>query len=673
MRNSNYRLLLYIVLLISFSLLMIALSCSNPTDPVDTTDPQISITNPSDGDTLPKIFDITAAATDNEEVAKVEFYIDNQLLYTDSLTPWSYNWSTIDYADSGQHTIQVKAYDAAGNTGNSSVITITLENLAPAAITDLTVTDFTKTSVTLTWTSPGDDGNTGTAIEYDIRMYVTTITESNWNSGTKIPNPPTPQAAGNSESIDITGLDLSTVYYFAVRAKDKIGNMSDVSNNVSVTTESLFKGPTNYDVGSKPEDVFAVDMDNDTDYDLVVANTQSDDISILLNNGDGTFQSAINIAVGLSLSSVFPADFNGDGIIDLAITNDTANSFKVLINDGALSFQQISEITFDSTWLKCTGFYIGGECLFGELIESTPADFDSLNVDTFILNIIGNNPSSVFSADYDGNGFDDLAITNLSSDNISIRLNKGDETFWSQDYDSLWFVCQGYDTSGACTLWNSFTTIPIDSIFDSLNVDTFDFTYNTDKAPSSIFSADFDGDGSYDLVTTNDNSSNVSVFLNYGDGTFQNAVGYDVDDNSAIDNKPASVISDDINSDGYLDIVVANENSSNISILYNKGDGTFQNAVNYNAGNGPKSVFAADFYNDGYKDLVVVNRIDDNISVMKNNDRFTFWSWKTINFDVGKNPNSVYSADLDNDGDKDLIVTNQLSDNVSIFLNTIIE
>ena len=94
----------------------------------------------------------------------------------------------------------------------------------------------TPTSITISWTSPGDDGSAGTASEYDIRYATTPITGANWDAATQATGEPSPQVAGQSESFTITGLTPSTQYYIAVKAADEVPNWSALSNVVAVST-----------------------------------------------------------------------------------------------------------------------------------------------------------------------------------------------------------------------------------------------------------------------------------------------------------------------------------------------------------------------------------------------------------------------------------------------------
>ena len=92
----------------------------------DTTPPQVTITNPQDGQTVSGTVIIRATASDNVGVSKVEFYIDGTKVGEDTSSPYEYSWNTTQYAD-GNHTIQVRAIDNAGNVGSAS-ITVNVQN-----------------------------------------------------------------------------------------------------------------------------------------------------------------------------------------------------------------------------------------------------------------------------------------------------------------------------------------------------------------------------------------------------------------------------------------------------------------------------------------------------------------------------------------------------------------
>lgn len=93
-------------------------------------------------------------------------------------------------------------------------------------------------SVVLTWTAPGDDANTGTASQYDIRYATNPITEGDFAQATAVVGEPGPLPAGTSQSMTVTGLTTSTTYYFALKSADEVPNWSAVSNIAQKTTSA---------------------------------------------------------------------------------------------------------------------------------------------------------------------------------------------------------------------------------------------------------------------------------------------------------------------------------------------------------------------------------------------------------------------------------------------------
>jgi len=99
----------------------------------DTTAPTTSITAPANGATVSGTTTVSASASDNVGVTKVEFYLDGALKSTDTTSPYSWSWDTTSAAN-GSHTLVSKAYDAAGNVGTSATITVTVSNVAASQL-----------------------------------------------------------------------------------------------------------------------------------------------------------------------------------------------------------------------------------------------------------------------------------------------------------------------------------------------------------------------------------------------------------------------------------------------------------------------------------------------------------------------------------------------------------
>ncbi|MEH1938901.1 MAG: FG-GAP-like repeat-containing protein [Nostoc sp.] len=184
--------------------------------------------------------------------------------------------------------------------------------------------------------------------------------------------------------------------------------------------------------------------------------------------------------------------------------------------------------------------------------------------------------------------------------------------------------------------------------------------------PYSIVVADFDKDGNTDLVTANKSSQSVSVLLGKGDGTFKPASNTSVVGFDGL--SPYSVAVADFNKDGKLDLVTANYHSNNISVLFGKGDGSFQAAVNFGleSASAPTFVAVSDFNKDGKSDIVTVNNASQNISILLGNGTGGFATAK--NFKVPSRPTSVIVGDFNKDGKSDLAVTSSYFNNVSILL-----
>lgn len=109
------------------------------------------------------------------------------------------------------------------------------DSIAPGAVADLATENPGSNTMGLTWTATGDDGGTGRASEYEVRYSLAPITDANFGAATLAPAP-NPQPAGSTEHMTVTGLSNTTLYYFALKAKDEFGNAGPLSNVASGTT-----------------------------------------------------------------------------------------------------------------------------------------------------------------------------------------------------------------------------------------------------------------------------------------------------------------------------------------------------------------------------------------------------------------------------------------------------
>jgi CubicO group peptidase (beta-lactamase class C family) len=302
------------------------------------------------------------------------------------------------------------------------------------------------------------------------------------------------------------------------------------SNDVSVVLsngDGTFAAAVNYPAGTGPHSVAIADLNLDGKSDLVVANNGSDNVSVLLNNGDGTFAAAVNYGVGTNPRFVAIGDLNGDGRSDVVTANSGSNGVSVLINNGSGTF-------------------------------AAKVDYP-----------VGTNPYGVAIGQLDGVNKADLVTANKGSDNVSVLLNNGNGTFATA------------------------------------------VSYGTGAGPYSVAIANFDGVNGNDVVTANETNGNVSVLLNVGSptqGTFATRVNYSTGGTNS-----RSVATGDLDGDGQLDIATSNEASHNVSVLAGNGDGTFGAATTYSAGTFPRSLAVGDLNGNGGLDIVTANSSSTNV------------------------------------------------------------
>lgn len=136
------------------------------------------------------------------------------------------------------------------------------DSIGPSPVADLTVETAATAhdAVTLTWTAPGDDGDSGTALLYDVRYASGLASGSDFDFTTADPaqGEPAPGPAGSAEVFTVAGLAAERTYYFALKTFDEMGNVSGLSNVVAERTT----------VGPPPETDCADGLDNDLDGDI---------------------------------------------------------------------------------------------------------------------------------------------------------------------------------------------------------------------------------------------------------------------------------------------------------------------------------------------------------------------------------------------------------------------
>ena len=289
----------------------------------------------------------------------------------------------------------------------------------------------------------------------------------------------------------------------------------------------------------------------------------------------------------------------------------------------------------------------------------------------------GNMPMEVVAADFNGDGYLDLATANHHSNNLSILLAYPDGTFESFGHPPT-------DGEGTTALvagdLNGDGRIDLAAVnFDTYTVTTFlgngfggfpiadRRNFETGAGPHSITMADVNLDGLPDIVVVNDLAGTISVLLGNGDGTLAERVDYQTG------SSPHAVQVADVNSDEWPDLVIANLDSNDVSVLLGLGDGLFLSAGNFPVGRGPHGVVVQDLNGDGFLDVATANTESGDVSILDGNGDGTFGEarhFSTGGFPIGVRPAALAAADLNGDGFPDLASTNHGSNTVSILLNS---
>ncbi|MFL6164067.1 MAG: Ig-like domain-containing protein [Jatrophihabitantaceae bacterium] len=180
----------------------------------DTTNPTTAITSPSDGDSVYGPITVSADAADNVGVTSVSLLVDGSTVGTDTSAPYTFSWNATDV---GNHTLRTVASDAAGNTGSSSLVNVTVpaDTTPPSAPGPLSSSNVTANSVTLSWAAATDDRAIG---GYQIVRDGSVV-----------------GSTGDTNYTD-TGLSSSTSYSYTVHAVDATGNVGPDTAALPVTT-----------------------------------------------------------------------------------------------------------------------------------------------------------------------------------------------------------------------------------------------------------------------------------------------------------------------------------------------------------------------------------------------------------------------------------------------------
>jgi VCBS repeat protein len=265
---------------------------------------------------------------------------------------------------------------------------------------------------------------------------------------------------------------------------------------------------------------------------------------------------------------------------------------------------------------------------------------------------LGEGPIAITVVDINGDGLPDLVVPNADEASISV-FNKAGNNFIAQAP-----IPTGRDVSATCVggLCPDGTTTCI------LNSDCRSMLAN----PVAVTAGRLNADTLPDLAVALNDDEGVGVHINTQQvplfPSFADPVVYDLNQITSQDIGPTGVVIVDVNHDGHPDIALSNENAT-VTIHLNKGDGTFQNAVAYSSGSvSADGLVAADLNGDGNPDIVTRNE-DDTITVLLGNQDGTFTLDPNVaSLPVGEGLADLAVADFNGDGKLDVAVAEEFGD-----------
>ena len=341
---------------------------------------------------------------------------------------------------------------------------------------------------------------------------------------------------------------------------------------------------TNLPAGNGAYSLAVGDFNRDGLPDFAVANNLDSTVSLFLSQtgSPGTFSaSTIGTAEGSfsGPTGIIAADFNNDGYIDFAVANGNSNSVSVLLNTPA-----------------------------------TPGTFTLAQSTTFAA---GSFPAAIAAADFNGDGYTDLVVSNYNGHDVTVLFNS---------------------TGGTPANFSAAPGSP----------------YSVPSNPNGIAVADFNNDGYPDFaVTVNTSPGQIAVFLNNNGGTVGSFASTTA---ITVGSDPVGLIAADFDQDGKIDLAVANYLSNSVWVLPGNGSGSFsasgpQLSVNGN----PYGLATGDLNADGKLDIAVTDSLNGKVDVfLASAGTPGTFSATPLVFNADTGTQGLGIADFDSDGSLDI-------------------
>jgi hypothetical protein len=368
----------------------------------------------------------------------------------------------------------------------------------------------------------------------------------------------------------------------------------------SLTSAAMgFLAPVETSVGQNPVGVAVGDFNHDGNPDLVVADSGGKEVSVLLGDGMGGFSNANHFATGIGPKALAIGDFNGDGNLDIVTVNQ--NDYSVLLGNGDGTFQKpliftLPKVIAGQVSQTATGVAVGDFNRDGKLdlvVTAFASLFDASKgyVDVLLGNgdgtftvasttpINSDNPSSVAVADFNGDGnLDVVAGNNSRGTQVSLLSGGGDGNVQETAEPNLGIsfpasiVVADFNNDGIPDLAAAGVSFASGSIQGAVGfaLGNGDGTFQAPQIltstgfPGALAVGDFNRDGNLDIVTANGGS--VNVFLGNGKGAFQAALSF-----TGV-SFPKGIAVGDFNHDGFPDLAETAFFAKSVAVLINSGN-----------------------------------------------------------------------------------------------------
>lgn len=344
--------------------------------------------------------------------------------------------------------------------------------------------------------------------------------------------------------------------------------------------------PTNFAAGVNPTNVAVADFNNDNKPDLAVTNQVSNDVSILLGNGYGTFGSQSFITVGSSPYAIAAGKFNADNNWDLAVVNSGSNTVSILLGNGNGTFSAPVNFFVGSSPISIAVGDVNNDSK-QDLVVANFGGFFSGSVSVLLGNgsggfVAGNSvrtrtqPAFVLMTNLNGDANKDLVIANFGSDSVSTYFGLGNGTFQLNQNVAVGSgpvaveIPAAVDVNGFRTLlaanYNG-DSVTSCSVSPAGTVSSCFTNVGYGPNPVSLTSADYLGSGAITFATAL-SGTNVVRF-----GTLTNVT---------VGQNPNALKTADFNNDGKPDMVSVNSGSNDVSVMINSCQVAKGNIIDYN-------------------------------------------------------------------------------------------